>query len=137
MRNFCLLAFILLLTFTSRSQQKRDSLIHVLIIDGFSNHDWKQTTKMIKGILEESKLFKVDVSTIPSTADSIQLNTWHPQFSRYPVIIQNTNNIQNTTLKWPADIEKQLENYVGSGGGLYVLHSANNAFPHWKEYDKM
>jgi type 1 glutamine amidotransferase len=137
MRSFCLLAFTILHSFTSTAQPKPDTLIHVLIIDGFSNHDWKQTTKMIKGILEESKLFKVDISTIPSTIDSIQLNTWHPQFSLYPVIIQNTNNIQNTTLKWPGDIERQLENYVRSGGGLYVLHSANNAFPHWKEYDLM
>ena len=30
-----------------------------------------------------------------------------------------------------------MEAYVKNGGGLYVLHSANNAFPHWAEYDKM
>ncbi|MEO5995858.1 MAG: ThuA domain-containing protein [Chitinophagaceae bacterium] len=122
---------------TFYAQSKKPSQIPVLIIDGFSNHDWRQTTKMIKGILEESTLFKVDVSTIPSTPDSIQMGTWHPEFSHYPVIIQNTNNIQNTALKWPAEMEKQLENYVSSGGGLYVLHSANNAFPHWKEYDRI
>ena len=40
-------------------------------------------------------------------------------------------------VKWPRKAEIKLEEYVKKGGGLYVLHSGNNAFPHWKEYDKM
>jgi type 1 glutamine amidotransferase len=109
--------------------------IHLLIVDGFSNHDWKQTTAVTKWILEESGRFKVDVSTIP--ADSVERAGWNPAFAKYGVVIQNTNNIQNTRLKWPAQAERQLEEYVKGGGGLYILHSGNNAFPHWKEYDKM
>lgn len=48
------------------SAQTNNKPIHVLIIDGYSNHDWKQTTNITKSILEESKLFKVDVSTAPA-----------------------------------------------------------------------
>lgn len=33
------------------------------------------------------------------------------------------------------EARKESKQYVSSGGGLYVLHSANNSFPHWKEYD--
>src|SRR6185503_5720694 len=109
--------------------------IHVLIVDGFSNHDWKQTTAVVKWILEGSGRFKVDVSTVPE--DSLQATTWLPDFNKYPVIIQNTNNINNPRLRWPLRAEQALEKYVKKGGGLYILHSANNAFPHWKEYDKM
>ncbi len=109
--------------------------IAVLIVDGFSNHDWKQTTTVTKWILEKSGRYKVDVSTIPS--DSIEQITWKPEFKKYAVVIQNTNNIQNPKLRWPAQAEQELEKYVRDGGGLYILHSANNAFPHWKEYDKM
>jgi type 1 glutamine amidotransferase len=109
--------------------------IRVLIVDGFSNHDWKQTTAVTRWILEKSGRFTVDVSTIPS--DSIERATWKPVFKKYAVIIQNTNNIQNARLRWPAHAEQELEAYVKKGGGLYILHSANNAFPHWKEYDKM
>lgn len=109
--------------------------IPVLIVDGFSNHDWKQTTIVTKWILESSGRFKVDVSTIP--ADSTQRSRWGPDFRGYAVVIQNTNNIQNPRLRWPAQAEKALEQYVKEGGGLYILHSANNAFPHWPEYDKM
>lgn len=123
--------FILFITipFFTAAQQK------ILIVDGFSNHDWKQTTLLTKRILEESKLFTVDVSTVPT--DSIERDGWKPAFSNYAVVIQNTNNIQNPNLRWPRSVELELEDYVKNGGALYVLHSGNNAFAHWKEYDKM
>jgi type 1 glutamine amidotransferase len=114
---------------------QRDKSISILIIDGFSNHDWKQTTKVVKWILERRGKFQVDVSTIP--LDSNQRRDWIPAFSKYDVVVQNTNNIHDLKLRWPANAEKALEAYVKNGGGLYVLHSANNAFPHWEEYDNM
>ncbi|WP_192085458.1 ThuA domain-containing protein [Algoriphagus sp. Y33] len=107
----------------------------VLIVDGFSNHDWKQTTEVIKWILEGSGKFEVEVSTVP--VDSIQRQRWIPDFEAFDVIIQNTNNIHNPSLNWPDQAQKSLETYMQHGGGLYILHSANNAFPDWKEYDKM
>jgi len=127
--------FLIFLLFPQQSQAQSNKVIPVLIVDGFSNHDWKQTTLATKSILEESGRFHVDVSTIP--ADSVAWATWLPQFDDYKVIIQNTNNIHNTALRWPLEAERALEEYVKKGGGLYILHSANNAFPHWKEYDKM
>lgn len=130
---FILLVFIILFSMGSLAQTKRP--IHVLIVDGFSNHDWKQTTAVTKWILEQSGRFKVNVSTIP--ADSIERAMWKPGFKKYAVVIQNTNNIQNQQLRWPVEAERALEQYVKSGGGLYILHSGNNAFPHWPEYDKM
>jgi len=69
--------------------------------------------------------------------DSIERMVWKPEFKKYAVVIQNTNNIQNPRLRWPVQAEQELEKYVSRGGGLYILHSGNNAFPHWIEYDKM
>ena len=40
--------------------------VRVLILDGYSNHDWRLTTALIRGILEPTGLFKVDVSTAPA-----------------------------------------------------------------------
>jgi type 1 glutamine amidotransferase len=117
-------------SFAQRSQTRS-----VLIIDGFSNHDWQQTTRVTKWILEGSGLFKVDVSTVP--LDSMRRSQWLPEFSRYDVIVQNSNNLPDTTLRWPKQAEQALEKYVNNGGGLYILHSANNSFLHWPEYDKM
>jgi type 1 glutamine amidotransferase len=117
------------------SQSKTNKPIPVLIVDGFSNHDWRQTTILTKWMLEESGLFKADVSTIPS--DSLQRLNWRPKFNDYAVVIQNTNNIFTPQLRWPVKAEVDLENYVKEGGGLYILHSANNSFSHWEEYEKM
>jgi len=109
--------------------------VQVLIVDGFSNHDWKQTSLVTKRILEESGLFKVDVNTVPS--DSIERLSWNPEFKDYAVVIQNCNNLPNPNWRWPRSAELSLEKYVRTGGGLYILHSANNSFTHWDEYDKM
>ncbi|MEP7267143.1 MAG: ThuA domain-containing protein [Saprospiraceae bacterium] len=131
-------SFVLLvigLSYCSSIAQSNSQRLPVLIIDGFSNHDWQQTSKVVKWILERSDLFLVDVSTIPT--DSVLAQNWHPDFSKYRAVIQNTNNIQNRKLRWPRNAEIQLERYVAGGGGLYILHSANNAFDHWIEYDKM
>jgi type 1 glutamine amidotransferase len=124
----------LLSILAARSQQKQ---INVLIVDGFSNHDWQQTTRLVKYILASSARFRVDVTTTPSTANDPGWASWNPPFEKYDVVIQNTNNIKDTALRWPRKVEAHLEQYVRSGGGLYILHSANNAFPHWKEYDRM
>ncbi len=132
-QTFSMLVLIGLPAINAFAQKNKP--IPVLIVDGFSNHDWKQTTKVTRWILEGSGLFKVDVSTVP--ADSVLRESWLPEFKKYAVVIQNTNNIADTQLKWPRDAEIKLEEYVKKGGGLYVLHSANNAFPHWKEYNKM
>ena len=90
---------------------------------------------MVRHILEETGRFEVTVSTAPNTADSLSRTPWDPAFEEYDVVIQNTNNIQDTALCWPRSVEQRLEAYVRGGGGLYVLHSANNAFASWPQYD--
>ena len=129
----------LLLMITTRQVfgQAKSDTIKVLIVDGFSNHDWKQTSHLVKSILEDSGLFKVHISTVPTEVNPDALMNWNPRFDAFQVVIQNTNNIHNTALRWPKSIEQKLEEYVASGGGLYILHSANNAFPHWEAYNIM
>ncbi len=39
--------------------------------------------------------------------------------------------------RWPARVEKALEEYVAGGGGLVNVHAANNAFADWPEFNKM
>jgi raffinose synthase len=131
------LSFVLFFAGALPAQKAHKRLIRVLVVDGYSNHDWKQTTSLTKSILEESKLFEVSVSTAPATTNTDTLEKWEPHFDRYDVIIQHSNNLSDTTLKWPRKQEKALEKFVSSGGGLYILHSGNNAFPHWDEYNKM
>ncbi|WP_282135158.1 ThuA domain-containing protein [Seonamhaeicola maritimus] len=123
--------------FTSVHGQPTSKKIDVLIVDGFSNHDWEQTTFVVKTILEKSELFNVSVSTSPAEPEDKNWKHWKPKFKKFDVVIINCNNINNKEIKWPKKIEKHLEHYVSTGGGLYILHSANNAFPHWKGYNLM
>ncbi|TKG89848.1 ThuA domain-containing protein [Puteibacter caeruleilacunae] len=121
----------------SVSAQSQSDKLNVLIVDGFSNHDWKQTSLVVKSILEESNLFHVDISTSPSEPGDTRWEAWRPNFKAYDVVIQNTNNIGNKEIKWPTEVQKDLEKYLRKGGGLFILHSANNAFPTWEEYNMM
>jgi type 1 glutamine amidotransferase len=111
--------------------------LKTLIVDGFSNHDWRKTTAFIQATLSETGLFEVAVSTSPGEPDAAGWADWRPTFSDYDVVVLNMNNIQQPEIRWPRQVEQDLEAYVDGGGGLLVHHSANNAFPHWPEYDRM
>jgi len=131
-----LLIFLIISQFVFSDLFAQDTKpIPVLIVDGFSNHDWKQTTKVTKWILEETGMFHVDVATIP--ADSLERMAWRADFGKYAVVIQSSNNIWDSKIRWSKEAERDLENYVSGGGGLFILHSANNAFSHWTAYNEM
>lgn len=65
--------------------------LKVLIVDGYSNHDWQLTTSLITGILEQTGLFTIDVATAPPTADAPGWDQWRPAFASYAAIIQTCN----------------------------------------------
>lgn len=110
--------------------------IRVLIVDGFSNHDWRLTTRYIRGILEPTKCCRIDVSTAPPDATTPGWEQWRPRFEDYDVVIQNSNDYGGGP-SWPAPVRASLERFVGRGGGLYIWHSANNAFVDWPAYNEM
>ena len=110
--------------------------IQVLIVDGFSNHDWQHTTQCIRSLLQQSPEFEVSVSTFPAGENTNGIIAWNPCFMDYDVVIQTCNDIKSGT-RWPRKAELALERYVEKGGGLFVFHSANNAFPHWDAYNQM
>lgn len=111
--------------------------ISALVVDGFSNHDWRKTTAFIKSTLTGTGMFEVSVTTTPSDPGDPAWGQWRPRFSDYDVVIINWNNIRKPELRWPKPVERALETYVRDGGSLLAFHSANNAFPHWAEYDRM
>ncbi len=127
---------LLLMTLTCSTLCANPSPISVLIVDGFSNHDWAQTTQVVTAILERTGRFAVSHRTL-APDQAVVDSDWLPDFSAYDVVIQNTNNIQANELRWPRAAQLALEAYVGDGGALYILHSANNAFPEWEAYNQM
>ena len=113
-----------------------DSVVRVLIVDGVSNHDWKLTTALIRGILEPTGDFAVTVSTTPSTKDSAGWDAWRPRFTDYDVVIQTYNDLGGGP-KWPKAVQDDFEAFVRNGGGVYVWHGGNNAFSDWPAYNDM
>ncbi|MDH3244829.1 MAG: ThuA domain-containing protein [Saprospiraceae bacterium] len=130
--------------------------LQALIIDGQNNHRmWPKTSVMMKQYLEESGLFKVDIERTAYTWNGEEFlkrfpvyswaghqpmdkpkqdSNFHPDFGRYDVIISNFGWMASP---WPEATQQALEKYVGDGGGLVIVHAANNSFPQWKEYNKM
>jgi type 1 glutamine amidotransferase len=140
MKTYTLLFWLFLSAFTGRAENNASDGSHsknikILIVDGFSNHDWKATTRVITSILKRDKEFEIDVSTVPKK-ETKQWQAWNPSFENYDVVIQNTNDISRKG-SWPETAKKSLEKYISNGGGMMAFHSANNAFPDWKEYSKM
>jgi Uncharacterized protein conserved in bacteria len=136
-RNAKLLVFIgllcTLLPNTGWSQTKAHSLIKIALVDGQSAgayHNWRLTTPVLKKELEETGLFTVDVLTAPpSDGDFSQFN---PDWSKYGAIVMNYDGPS-----WPDQLRASFEKYVSNGGGLVIVHAANNAFPSWPAYNEM
>jgi type 1 glutamine amidotransferase len=101
-----------------------------LIVDGQNNHAWKDTTPVLKKALEDSGLFRVDVATSPPSRGD--MTSFRPSFSGYDVVVLNYNGED-----WPPETQKAFVEYVRSGGGLVIVHAADNSFPEWKEFNQM
>jgi uncharacterized protein len=107
--------------------------IRVAILDGESGgpyHDWRLTTPVLKKELEETGLFEVTVITAPASSEGF--SGFKPVFDHYQAIVMNYD-----APDWPEDLRAQFEKYVSDGGGLVIVHAADNAFANWPAYNQM
>jgi uncharacterized protein len=107
--------------------------VSVLLVDGQSGgayHVWELTTSVLKTELEQTGRFRVTVATAPRSGGDF--SNFKPAFAAYKVIVWNYD-----APDWPADLRAQLEDYVKNGGGLVIVHGADNAFPDWPAYNQM
>ena len=140
--------------------------IKALIVDGQNNHDWETTTDSLRATLEAAGLFSIEVSTAPRSSqlrtirppkddamkslysDFDQLRksafqksrekldrawkNWNPNFADHHVVVLNYNGRD-----WNPETKSRLVEYVKNGGGLVLVHAANNAFRNWKEFNEI
>lgn len=121
------LAICLLAAGISRAEEK----LKVLLIDGRNNHAWQTTTPVLKAILEESGRFTVEVATAPPKGQD--LSGFRPKFEAFDCVMMNYNDNE----LWPEETRHDFVQYVKNGGGLAIIHAANNAFTGWPEYNDM
>jgi type 1 glutamine amidotransferase/HEAT repeat protein len=106
------------------------SPIKTLIVTGQNYHDWKTTSAVLKQILEDTGLFRVDIAVSPPA--SAKMSSFRPDFSAYGLVVLDYSGDA-----WPAATQKAFVAYVKTGGGVVVYHSADNAFPQWPEYNEI
>jgi hypothetical protein len=109
--------------------------IRVMILDGESAgayHDWRRTTSLLKTVLDEAALFEVSVVSAP--AASGELTSFNPAFSDFGAIVMNYDAPDE---RWPSQLKTAFERYVRNGGGLVVVHAADNAFAGWPAFNEM
>jgi uncharacterized protein len=107
--------------------------IQVMLLDGESAgpyHPWQVTTPILKKELEDTGLFTVTVVTAPPSGGDF--SSFKPDFSRYQVVVSNYD-----APDWPANLRTQFEDYMRNGGGLVIVHAADNAFPDWPGFNEM
>ncbi len=107
--------------------------LKAMLLDGQNNHDWKSCQPALKAILEESGRFTVDVVSSPAAkAPADEWKAWRPRFADYAVVVSNYNGQD-----WPAEVKADFVKYVANGGGLVIVHAADNSFGNWSEYNEM
>ena len=142
--------------FANPPKNAKAKIIKTLIVDGQNNHDqWAKVTYMMKRYLEETGKFSVDVQRtkytwngkgfvdqykIPGLAATVDLpkskmdSSFHPNFAAYDVVICNFGW---NAAPWPKETQEDLDKFIKKGGGLVIIHAADNSFPEWPAYNQM
>lgn len=149
-------AVIFVVGLDTMSNAMADEKIRVLIVDGQNNHVmWPKTTVMMKSFLEDSNRFTVDVArtkytwkggellkqyplddgkTYQDLENPVPDPDYKPKFSDYDVVL---SNFGWKAAPWPEETQRALEDYVSDGGGMVIIHAADNSFGDWDEFNKM
>ena len=162
LRSIFVLLFIAFLAtssfvgFANPPKNVKAKIIKTLIVDGQNNHDqWAKVTYMMKRYLEETGKFSVDVQRtkytwngkgfvdqykIPGLAATVDLpksrmdSSFHPNFAAYDVVICNFGW---NAAPWPKETQEDLDKFIKKGGGLVIIHAADNSFAEWPAYNQM
>jgi len=66
------------------------------------------------------------------TQGRLSRSIWRPPFADVDVVIVNYNGGD-----WPEHVKDAFVEYVRGGGGVVIVHSANNCFQNWPAYNEM
>lgn len=142
--------------FTFFSASAHADKMKALIVDGQNNHDvWPKSTIIMKHYLEETGLFEVEVARTKYLWKSGREKAYlplanagegeehrkpkadpdfSPDFDKYDLVV---SNFGNSAASWPKKTQRNFEKYMKNGGGLVVVHAADNSWGDWPEFNKM
>ena len=128
-----------------------------LIVDGQNNHEvWPKSTIMMKHYLEGTGLFEVEIARTrflwKAEREAAYLSlaglagvfeplkepkpdpAFRPDFKKYALVV---SNFGWKAADWPEETRRDFEAYMAGGGGLAVVHAADNSWPTWPEFNRM
>ncbi len=106
--------------------------LRILMLSGANNHDWRDTTPVLKTILENSGRCIVDVETnVPAMKPAV--------FKNYDAVLSNFNTfgLKNPGDVWNAGMRAAFVGFIRSGRGLVVVHAGSAVFYDWPEFQKI
>ena len=109
---------------------KKETKYTTLIITGQNNHKWKESSVVLKQILDETGLFSSEIMITPEKGGN--MNKFNPDFSKYKLVVLDYNGDS-----WSDNTNTAFLKYVKDGGGVVIYHAADNSFPEWKEYNEI
>jgi type 1 glutamine amidotransferase len=108
-----------------------DAPVRVLIFSGQNNHDWKETTPKLEGILKADGRFRVTITNHPEQCSADTL-------APYDAVLSNWNTFGNPPVtNWPASTRKAFSDFVRGGKGFVVVHAGASSFYDWPEYQQI
>jgi len=106
--------------------------VPVMLLTGQASiyHDWRRSSALIEQILVDAGRFTVDVVTTP--AEGEPMTGFSPDWSGYAAVVMDYDGEA-----WPEATKAAFVDYMAAGGGLVLVHAADNAFPDWPEFQAM
>lgn len=71
---------------------------------------------------------------LPISDDPAKASRFEIDFEVYDLVI---SNLGANTPDWPESTKRNFERYMQQGGGLVIVHAANNAWGDWTAFNKM
>ncbi len=149
------------------SSAKQEKIKVLIVDGENNHGVWPMTTMMMKDYLQESGLFTVDIArpkylwcgphydkrigledinellTMYPLNDGVERiaveepkmdSTFNPNFKAYDLVV---SNMGWKASNWMPAVKTNFENFISNGGGLVILHAADNSWGDWLAYNKM
>jgi type 1 glutamine amidotransferase len=122
---------LLILWGTPTTQGADARTVRVLIFSGQSNHNWRETTPVLRTILEADGRFDVKVTEHPEQCGA-------SEFANHDVLLSNWNTFGAPTVtQWPAPMRAAFLEFVQGGKGFVTVHAGGSSFYDWPEYQQL
>ncbi len=125
-------SIVLLLSLTIQPEKINldQNPLEVVIITGQNNHNWKASSKWVEKIFNNSDLFNATLIRTPIKGEDMSM--FKPDFKKYDLICMDYSGDY-----WPQETQENFVDFIKNGGGLVLYHASDNAFPEWKEFNRI